>query len=563
MLHRFISFRRLAALGVATAGVEGVLSAATPNLPGRDRILSHLAPPALPSAAHLLALMAGLALVVLALRLWRGTRTAVSLAIAWLAVLAALNILKGLDYDDAALDLCLVVLLGAGREAFPLGSRSRPRLAVVSAALGAWGLTYCVELVGPLVADRGHTLRLALGHVVPTHLRLEPSWISLVELLMGCAVVVSLLALRSWTGPTPGRGGHGVDEYRAARALVERYGEDSISPFVLRPDKSFHFEGDGVLAYRLIGGTAVVSGDPVAPAGEAPNVIASFIALARRNGWRVVLWGASSRNLAAYRELGLRCLRLGEEAYVDPSGFTLEGRRVRKLRQSVNRVYRRGWQVSIHDGRQLDDALEREIDAFEERWRGAQRRIHGFAMGMGAFGADRRPSDLYLLARSPDGELQALTTFVEHCGRLSLDTMHRLGQTPNGLNEALICRALELARERGVPEVSLNYAGLGHLVRRGHASRGAVRMIARLLSALIGSRFQMAGLVQFDDKFQPQWRPRFLVYQSPAELPLAALRVLQAEGYLPERGTVTDREIRRAPRVAGRFRHWVGSDASR
>jgi len=37
-----------------------------------------------------------------------------------------------------------------------------------------------------------------------------------------------------------------------------------------------------------------------------------------------------------------------------------------------------------------------------------------------------------------------------------------------------------------------------------------------------------------DLKFSPQWRPRYLVYESTPALPRSVLRVLQAEGYLPE-----------------------------
>jgi lysyl-tRNA synthetase class 2 len=542
MLSRLTSFRRMAAVGVAAAGLEGLFSAATPNLAGRDRLLKHLAPAALPSAAHLLALVAGLALLLLAPRLWRGTKTAASLAVVWLALLALLNIVKGLDYEETLLDVGLLLLVAIGRGAFPLGCRSRPRLAVVCAALGAWALTWCAELFAPLVTDRGETIKLAyrhtLGHVFAgslVHPRIDEGWITFVELLAGCAVAASLVVVRSWTAPAREPWEDGEKEHRAARALVWRHGEDSISPFMLRPDKSFHFAAEGVLAYALIGGTAVVSGDPVAPDGRAPEVLASFLSLARRSGWRVVVWGSSDRYLGAYRELGLHVMRVGEEAFVDPAHFTLEGRRVRKLRQSVNRVARHGWKVQAHIGRDLDDTVEREIDGFEARWRAGQERIHGFAMGMGAFDTERWPDDLYLLARSPGGELRAVMRFIEHCGRLSLDTMHRVGETPNGLNEALICRALEIARERGIPEVSLNYAGLGHLVRTGGAGRGAVRLLARVLSAGLGSRFQMAGLVQFDDKFNPEWRPRHLVYQSAAALPVVGLRVLQAEGYLPRR----------------------------
>ena len=551
-LRHMFSFRRAAAAAVAAVGIEALLSAATPNLPGRERALGRLLPAAIPSAAHLLALLAALALLVLAPRLWRGTRTAVPLAVGWLAVLALLNLIKGLDYDEAALDGCLLAVLIAGRSAFPLGSRARPRLAAAGLALGAWALSWGAELVRPLLVDRGHTLKLAFGHTLGRAFghgvgralghaltrslagaRPDAGWTTIIELLLGCAVLASLLALRSWTAPTPDPGGHSQEEHRAARALLARHGQDSISPFILRPDKSFHFAGEGVVAYRVIGGTCVVSGDPVAPPEEVPAVLCSLLSLARRRGWRVVIWGSSERHLGGYARLGLRAIRLGEEAFVDPSTFTLEGRRVRKLRQSVNRLARRGWRIEAHEGRQLDDRLEGELDALEERWRAAKRRIHGFAMGMGSYTAERWPDDLYLLARAPSGELRAVMHFISHCGRLSLDTMHRVGETPNGLNEAMICRALEIARERGVPEVSLNYAGLGHLVRRGAAGRGAVRVLARLLSTLIGARFQMAGLVRFDEKFSPRWRPRYLVYESAATLPVVALRVLQAEGYLP------------------------------
>jgi hypothetical protein len=38
--------------------------------------------------------------------------------------------------------------------------------------------------------------------------------------------------------------------------------------------------------------------------------------------------------------------------------------------------------------------------------------------------------------------------------------------------------------------------------------------------------------VTFNEKFSPAWRPRYLVFQSRLLLPLAVLRVLQAEGYV-------------------------------
>ena len=98
----------------------------------------------------------------------------------------------------------------------------------------------------------------------------------LIEALIGCAVAISVLAVRSPLRPAAGGEGHGEEGYRAAGAIAERCGEDSLSPFILRPDKAFHFAAEGVLAYRVIGETAVISGDPIAPQGAAPRVLASF-----------------------------------------------------------------------------------------------------------------------------------------------------------------------------------------------------------------------------------------------------------------------------------------------
>jgi lysyl-tRNA synthetase class 2 len=356
----------------------------------------------------------------------------------------------------------------------------------------------------------------------------------LVEVLIGAAAAISLLALRSLLRPSADASGHTEHEHRSARAVVERHGEDSLASFILRPDKSFYFHHDAVLAYRVVGETAVISGDPVGPPDQLQLAVVSFRDLARTRGWELVVWGASPRHVDTYRKLGLQALVSGEEAFVHPSQFSLEGRAVRKLRQSVHRVARRGWEIVTVEGRDVDDATWTEFERLESAWRHSKRRVIGFAMGMGSYEAEVKPDDLYVLARSPDGDLRAGMRFVAHCGRLSLDTMHRLAATPNGLNEALVCRALEVARERGVPEVSLNYAGLGHLARDRASDGRKPRRVNRLVLRLLGSRFQLHRLVRFNDKFFPEWRPRYLVYESRAALPRAIARVLQVEGYLPQ-----------------------------
>lgn len=320
-------------------------------------------------------------------------------------------------------------------------------------------------------------------------------------------------------------------EHQAARAIVRRYGRDSISPFVLRPDKVFHFCAGGMVAYRPIGRTAIVSGDPVGPEEAIAPLLVTFHKRMRRERRHIVVWAAGERYLEHYRRLGLRASRAGEEAFVDPRSFSLDGRRVRKLRQSVHRLERRGWSIYLYRSGELGAGLRLEVDAFEEAWKARQPRLLGFAMGFGPYAPDEREDDLYLMGRSPGGELRAVMRFIAHCGRLSLDTMHRVGDSPNGLNEALVCRALQAGREQGVHEISLNYAGLAHLVRE----KEQLGVISRKALDLLSRRFQMERLVSFNEKFSPEWRARYILYGSRLRVLEAVVRVLQVEGHLPRR----------------------------
>jgi lysyl-tRNA synthetase, class II len=526
---RFLTVRQAASIAISALAIDAVLYGFAHAAVDHDAVAYR---GLLPPETRVVSILAGLVLLTLVPRLLRGTRTALSVATIAVGVLASLSAFGG-HWSRMAIQLALCLLLIRARGAFSLGCRNRPRQTVLCAAVGAWLAAYVALRLAPLVHVHLRHIVPALHHASVSS-RLSGQWLPVIEVLIGSAALISVLALRSVLRPQPAENGHVEHEYRAARELVERHGQDSLSPFILRPDKALLFAAGGVLSYRVIRGTAIVSSDPVAPDGAAADVLAGFLPVAQARGWQVALWGASSRHLADYRRLGLHAICVGEEAFVDPARFTLEGRAVRKLRQSVHRVARRGWEITVREGRTIDLALEAELGALKARWRADHPHLHGFAMGMGPFDTEVGPDDLYALARGPDGRLGAVMRFVSYCGNLSLDTMHRVGETPNGLNEALVAHTLELARERGVPEVSLNYAGLAHVLR-GQPPRSPVRRLGRRLAVtLLRHHFQMDRLVRFNDKFSPQWRPRYLVYESTPALPRSVLRVLQAEGYLPE-----------------------------
>jgi lysyl-tRNA synthetase class 2 len=138
-----------------------------------------------------------------------------------------------------------------------------------------------------------------------------------------------------------------------------------------------------------------------------------------------------------------------------------------------------------------------------------------------------------VIARDGDGQVRGLLHFVPCYGRpaVSLSFMRRDPETPNGLTEFLVVRAIELLRERGVEELSLNFAAFARWMHS--PDKRHERVLGKLI-ALGNPFFQIESLYRFNAKFFPRWEPRFLVYEGAFGLPRASIAAMWAEGQLPK-----------------------------
>jgi lysyl-tRNA synthetase class 2 len=525
-----------AGAGTAFAAILTLSSSLSPNVQSRERLLEGFEPATAQAAAHAAGVAGAIVLLALSWGVMRGRRRASHAAVAVLGVLAGVHAVKGLDYEEALIGISLAIVLHLGMRAAARGTApGRAALAglfVLVAVSAAYATTVTILLVSGRSPGVGPALDRAASGLVGGALPLPPTARTCVHVLIGIAVVALVLWLRALLAPALAQDGHDDAEHERAAAIVAEHGDDSIAPFVLRADKAFFFARGGVLAYRTLRETAVVSGDPVGPPGAAPAILDAFLALATKRGWDVVVTGAGEAHLEGYRALGLRTMRIGTEAVVDPAALSLGGRRHRSLRKAVGRVERRGWTVRVVAATELDRGLQEEVLAVERAWRASQRRLLGFAMAMDRlWGAAEDARDVYVLARNPEGELRAFQRYVSYCGGLSLDAMRRLDDDPNGISETLVVAALDHAREQGLAEVSLNFSGFAHLmVADALAGRGA--RLGRWALRRLQGHFQLERLARFNAKFDPLPRPRHLVYTGRTRLPLAALRVMQAEAYV-------------------------------
>jgi len=542
-LRRSDSLPTLAALAALTAGIVNLVSAATPNSGWRHRfLLRNVESVGEIRVFHALALPAAAALIVTAFYLYRRRRGALNVAVALLLALGVLNVVKGLDFEEALWSFAAAALLWWGRSAFhvrhdPVSLRSALLRGPAILAGAAVLIVASIALAAPASGSFGQILRASGDAVIwqPGPIAFEdevghlPLAVSL--LALGALLTVAYLLFRPLAAP---RSLPDSEARRVARELVRRYGTDTLAFFKLRRDKQYLFDeaGSAFLAYRIENGVMLTSGDPVGPSAALPGLVSEAVAFAEQRGLKLAASGVSEGLVSLWRQAGLRALYIGDEAIVDTGRFSLEGRAIRKVRQSVARLEKSGYAAELAELAELDEPTLCELEAVTKRWlAGACER--GFSMSMDSLRTERDAGGVVLLARDGEGRIRGFLHLVPSYGRpaMSLSSMRRDRETPNGLMEFLVVRAIEALRDRGVEELSLNFAAFARVM---HGPRGRFERLAGKLVALGNPYFQIESLYRFNAKFFPRWEPRYLLYEGALGLPRAGLAVMWAEGQLPK-----------------------------
>ncbi len=540
----------LAAIAAALVGLINVGSALTPNIRWRGHLLLDFEPVEAMRLFHAFALPAGAALLLVSPYLLKRRRRAWQAAIGLMLLLGLLDLLKGLDLEETVITWATAAMLLSGREAFrvehdPISLRSAvwrvPLLGVCGltiAGLAAWASdgrpswSSVVGETGDLLLWRSGQLSFR-RHLISFHhyhFAWVPLGVHLVEL--GTLLAMAYVVFRPLAAPSSLPGPAARD---AAAALVRAHGSDTLSYFKLRTDKHYFFNADrsAFVGYRIENGVLLLSGDPVGPEQAMPGLLSDLHAFAQARGLKLGAVGASEQLRPVYEELGLRTMYLGDEAIVDLQRFSLEGRPIRKVRQSVSRLQKAGFTAELVPVCELSAQTAHEVEEVLERGReGAPER--GFSMAMDSILGDHDEETLVLLARDASGPgrpIRGVLHFVPCYGRaaMSLSFMRRDPETPNGLTEFMVVKAIELLRERGLDELSLNFAAFAKWMHS--PERRSERALGKLIS--IGNPFfQIESLYRFNAKFFPRWEPRYLVYQGPFGLPRASLAAMWAEGQL-------------------------------
>ncbi len=311
-----------------------------------------------------------------------------------------------------------------------------------------------------------------------------------------------------------------TDIARAAAVIATADNPDA--GFALTGDKALVFSDDGraFVMFGISGRSWLAYGGPVGPRDAGEDAAFACVDAARRSGARPVFYEVNAADVPLMLDLGLALHKMGEEAEVDLSRFSLEGPDRKKLRSAHARAARDGLTLEISPPPHAEDLIA-DLRRISDDWLAAKNTSEkSFSVGrFDPVWLDRWPLALV----RQDGRTVAFANVLSSGNgkAATVDLMRHTGDAPPGAMEFLFTEFMLRLRAEGCAAFSLGMAPLSGLApERSH------RLWDRF-GALIyrhgGHFYNFEGLRAFKDKFDPDWRPRYLAAPSalPPLLPLA------------------------------------------
>ncbi|GAA3233010.1 DUF2156 domain-containing protein [Pseudonocardia petroleophila] len=356
-------------------------------------------------------------------------------------------------------------------------------------------------------------------------------------------LVVAAGLLRSFVAARPVGAS---DDPTRARELLRATGGSHLGWLTTWPGHAYWF-GDGTaVAYRVIGGVAVTTGDPIGPADARETAVRGFAAHCAERGLTPAFYSVTDATRAACAALGWRAVQVAEETVVPLPELAFTGKRWQDVRSALNRATKNGTTAEWITYRHAPLAITDQIRAISEEWvvdKGLPEM--GFTLG----GLDELADDdvRCLVAVDTDRTVLGVTSWlpVHEDGEVvgwTLDFMRRRTGT-HGIMEFLIASAAQTFRDEGARFASLSGAPLAQLEpQQADGLQRVLDVAGHALEPVYGFR----SLLAFKAKFQPTYEPLFLAYPDPVALP--AIGVAVGRAYLP------DLTARQSARLLARMR---------
>jgi phosphatidylglycerol lysyltransferase len=254
-------------------------------------------------------------------------------------------------------------------------------------------------------------------------------------------------------------------------------------------------------------------------------VLEEFLDFTDANGWRAAFHQTPATRLPFYQEAGYSAVKIGEEAIVDLTTFTLVGNARKSLRAASNKLEKTGFVATYVAAPQPPERLA-QLRTVSEGWlqEGGRRERH-FTLGQWddkyIRGCDVMSID------DAGGRIVAFANIIPDGapGEATIDLMRHVHDGPNGLMDVLFVKLFLALKERGFTTFSLGMAPFAEVGSNPDST--TLERGIKLLGEHLNRFFSSNGLREYKNKFDPRWEPRYLIFPSEVTLPAVTIALVR------------------------------------
>ncbi|WP_270583106.1 bifunctional lysylphosphatidylglycerol flippase/synthetase MprF [Bacillus smithii] len=305
--------------------------------------------------------------------------------------------------------------------------------------------------------------------------------------------------------------------------LLHHYGGNYLSHLAFLGDKSFFLSKDGnaFIQFSIIRDKVVVLGDPVGNEDSFYSLLNDLYKKADRFGYHIIFYQVQSKYMPMYHDFGNSFFKLGEEAIVDLTSFSLRGKRKAGLRSTKNRLKRENIRFRMVEPPFTDEFFH-NIEEVSNQWLG-KKKEKGFSLGY--FDRDYLSLAPVAVLETEEGKILAFASLMPtyQKGIISIDLMRYVPDAPPGIMDGLLIAMIEWAQEHGYTTFNLGMTPLSNVGQTETAFWP--ERIASHMFHHIQYIYHFAGLRKFKEKYDPNWEPRYMAYRKYRFLPFSMIDV--------------------------------------
>lgn len=532
-INQFI-LRLIPAFFLFLLGVINITSSLTPPIHERFRMVHEFFSIKLIHTSNYFVLMAGLFLIMNALFLLRGSRTAYLTAIVLCCVSILGNLLKSFDYEEAIVaTVTLITLIIKAKD-----YKMRPKMNLSNRYGLIFGISFCVVLIYGILGTYYCNYKfwhlplnfsdklVIIGRNIlllknPPELLISSISkyflfsINMWSFLNICYILFVLFRPKYFATPEVD-----MSSLNLAKDMLYRMEQSSNDYFKIWKDKQIYFlkESDGFVSFKTHKGYAVVLEGPVlSDYTLLKKVLEEFEAHCSTLHLRTFYYRVPEEALSAYQSIKKKKVLIGQEAILDVKNFSLSGKSKKSLRNAVNHAQASGLKVIVNHP-PIKDGLLQRLESVSNEWLASNNRKE-IVFSQGSFDWVELKTQLILTVENEEGMVLAFLNMMPSFGRknVTYDLIRYVEDAPNGIIDFMLIEFFKYLQENGFETVDIGFApfsGLDEIDSKNFLERSMEFTYEKVKPI---ANYQQ-GLRRAKDKFDPSWKNRYLIYSEDFDL---------------------------------------------